>query len=218
MRLLLVEDDIMIARALAAALGGEGFSVDLVTSGDLAIEALRSGGHGIALLDLGLPGLDGFDVLALARREGLETPVIVVTARDALEDCIRGLDLGADDYILKPFEMSELSARIRAILRRRAGKAVSRLEAGDVTLDLATHTVFYRGAEAVLSHREFALVQALVERPGMILSRDRLEETLYGWGEEVESNAVDVLIHYVRRKFDKDIIRNVRGAGWMIPR
>lgn len=218
MRLLLAEDDDMIARALVTALGSEGFSVDRVASGELALEALQGGGHGVALLDLGLPELDGFDVLARARREGIETPIIVVTARDALDARIHGLDLGADDYVVKPFEISELSARIRAVLRRRAGKAVSRLEAGEVAVDLATHSVSYRGTEAVLPNREFALVQALVERPGMIFSRDRLEEKLYGWGEEVESNAIDVLIHYVRKRFDKDVIRNVRGAGWMIPR
>lgn len=218
MRILLVEDDGMIARALTTALGNEGFSIDHVASGELALEALWSGGHGLVLLDLGLPELDGFEVLAQARRKGVETPIIVVTARDALESRIHGLDIGADDYIVKPFEMSELAARIRAVLRRRAGKAVSRLDAGEVSLDLASHTVFYRGAEAVLPSREFALVQALVERPGMIFSRDALEEKLYGWGEEVESNAIDVLIYYVRKKFDKDIIRNVRGAGWMIPR
>ncbi|MFC0220374.1 response regulator [Pseudochelatococcus lubricantis] len=218
MRILLVEDDDMIARALTTALGSEGFSVDHVASGELALEALQSGGHGVALLDLGLPEIDGFDVLARARRSGVETPIIVVTARDALESRIHGLDIGADDYIVKPFEVSELSARIRAVLRRHAGKAVSRLDAGEVSLDLASHTVFYRGLEAMLPSREFALVQALVERPGMIFSRDVLEEKLYGWGEEVESNAIDVLIYYVRKKFDKDIIRNVRGAGWMIPR
>jgi len=218
MRLLLAEDDDMIARALVTALGSEGFSVDRVASGELALEALRGGEHGVALLDLGLPELDGFEVLARARREGIETPIIVVTARDALDARIHGLDLGADDYVVKPFEISELSARIRAVLRRRAGKAVSRLEAGEVAVDLATHSVSYRGTEAVLPNREFALVQALVERPGMIFSRDRLEEKLYGWGEEVESNAIDVLIHYVRKRFDKDVIRNVRGAGWMIPR
>lgn len=218
MRLLLAEDDDMIARALATALGSEGFSVDRVASGELAFEALRGDEHGVALLDLGLPELDGFEVLARARREGIETPIIVVTARDALDARIHGLDLGADDYVVKPFEISELSARIRAVLRRRSGKAVSRLEAGEVAVDLATHTVSYRGTEAVLPNREFALVQALVERPGMIFSRDRLEEKLYGWGEEVESNAIDVLIHYVRKRFDKDVIRNVRGAGWMIPR
>ncbi|MFD2252567.1 DNA-binding response OmpR family regulator [Pseudochelatococcus lubricantis] len=218
MRILLVEDDDMIARALTTALGSEGFSVDHVASGELALEALQSGGHGVALLDLGLPEIDGLDVLARARRSGVETPIIVVTARDALESRIHGLDIGADDYIVKPFEVSELSARIRAVLRRHAGKAVSRLDAGEVSLDLASHTVFYRGLEAMLPSREFALVQALVERPGMIFSRDVLEEKLYGWGEEVESNAIDVLIYYVRKKFDKDIIRNVRGAGWMIPR
>jgi DNA-binding response OmpR family regulator len=142
----------------------------------------------------------------------------VITARDELDDRVTGLDLGADDYLVKPFEVKELLARMRAVLRRHGGQAVSVLGTSEIELDLSSHEVTYRGLSQVLPAREFALMHALLERPGTILSRAQLEERLYGWGQEVESNAIDVLIHYVRRKFDKDIIHNVRGAGWMVPR
>lgn len=218
MRILMAEDDAMIAEALSAALSAEGFSVDHVEDGEAALEAFAGGGHAIALLDLGLPKLDGAEVLARARRAGHAIPVLIITARDGVTDRIRGLDLGADDYIIKPFEIGELLARIRAVIRRHAGHSSSQLTAGAVTIDLGTHAVSYRGSTHFLPAREFALIQALAQRPGMIVGRTMLEDKLYGWGEEVESNAVDVLIHYIRRKFDKDIIRNVRGAGWMIPK
>ncbi len=218
MRILVAEDDEMIAKALSAALTAEGFTVDLVKDGETALDALTLGGHGLVLLDLGLPKLDGATVLERARRAGKSVPVLIVTARDGISDRIRGLDLGADDYIVKPFQVDELLARMRAVIRRHAGQAQSQLIAGEVTVDIATHAVTYRGASHLLPAREFALIQALAQRPGMILGRNLLEDRLYGWGEEVESNAVDVLIHYIRKKFDKDIIRNVRGAGWMIPK
>ncbi len=218
MRILVAEDDDMIAKALSAALTAEGFTVDLVKDGETALDALTLGGHGLVLLDLGLPKLDGATVLERARRAGTSVPVLIVTARDGISDRIKGLDLGADDYIVKPFEIDELLARMRAVIRRHAGQAQSQLIAGEVTVDIATHTVSYRGASHLLPAREFALIQALAQRPGMILGRTLLEDRLYGWGEEVESNAIDVLIHYIRKKFDKDIIRNVRGAGWMIPK
>ncbi len=143
-------------------------------------------------------------------------PVLVITARDSLDDRIAGLDLGADDYIVKPFELRELLARIRAVLRRHNGPAQSLITSGEITIDLATHQARYRNAEHILSAREFALLQALMQRPGVILSRSQIEQRIYGWREEVESNAVDVLIHEIRKKFDKDTIRNVRGAGWMV--
>ena len=218
MRILIAEDDAMIASALAAALTAEGFYVDHVEDGEAALEALANGGHAVALLDLGLPKLDGAEVLARARRAGQTIPILVITARDGVSDRIRGLDLGADDYVVKPFEIGELLARMRAVIRRHAGHSSSQLTAGAVTIDIGTHAVSYRGATHVLPGREFALLQALAQRPGMIFGRAMLEDKLYGWGEEVESNAVDVLIHYIRRRFDKDIIRNVRGAGWMIPK
>lgn len=218
MRVLLIEDDRMIGQNLKAALAREGMSVDWVRTAADADDALANGGHGLVLLDLGLPGRSGVDILRTARQAGNQTPVLIVTARDGLDDRVAGLDLGADDYIVKPFETRELLARMRAVLRRHAGAARSLLVAGEIALDLESHEVTYRGASVLLPAREFALMQALAERPGAILSRSRIEERIYGWGEEVESNAVDVLIHSIRKKFDKDIVRNVRGAGWMIPR
>jgi DNA-binding response OmpR family regulator len=174
--------------------------------------------YDLAILDLGLPRLDGFEVLRRLRSRENSVPVLILTARDAVEDRVRGLDLGADDYLAKPFEMRELMARIRAVLRRYGGSAVSVLGNGEIELDLATHEARYRGKSLILSAREFALMRALLDRPGTILSRTQLEEKIYGWGEEVESNAIDVLIHYLRRKFDKDVVRNVRGAGWRVPK
>ena len=218
MRVLLIEDDKMIGQNLKAALAREGISVDWVRTASDGEEALANGGHGLVLLDLGLPGRSGIDLLKMARQAGNRTPVLIVTARDGLDDRVAGLDVGADDYIVNPFETRELLARMRAVLRRQAGAAQSLLVAGELALDLETHEVTYRGTTVLLPAREFALMQALAERPGAILSRARIEENIYGWGEEVESNAVDVLIHSIRKKFDKDIVRNVRGAGWMIPR
>ncbi|HZZ60293.1 MAG TPA: response regulator transcription factor [Roseiarcus sp.] len=218
MRVLLVEDDIMIGEGLTIALGAEGMSVDWVRDGAGAEAALHDAGFAIVLLDLGLPGAEGLDLLKSARRQGVDTPILVITARGAVEDRVSGLDLGADDYLLKPFEVRELTARMRALIRRRAGRATATLVAGDIELDAETHELRHGGARAVLSAREYTLVHALMERPGRILSRTQLEDRIYGWGEEVESNAVDVLIHSVRRKFGKTMILNVRGAGWMIPK
>jgi two-component system OmpR family response regulator len=216
MRVLVIEDDVMLGRALVQALDDAGMSVDWVRDGQLGHEAVAVGGHGLVLLDLGLPGRSGLEILRSLRTAGDKRPILVITARDELDDRVAGLDLGADDYLVKPFEVKELLARMRAVLRRHGGQAVSILYTSEIELDLSSHEVKYRGYGEVLSAREFALMQAFLDRPGTILSRNQLEERLYGWGEEVESNAVDVLIHYVRRKFDKDIIRNVRGAGWMV--
>ncbi|MBP2448601.1 DNA-binding response OmpR family regulator [Rhizobium leguminosarum] len=193
-------------------------SVDWVRDGRAGNEAVVVGGHRLVLLDLGLPGRSGLEILRLLRTAGDKRPILVITARDELDDRVAGLDLGADDYLVKPFEVKELLARMRAVLRRHGGQAVSVLYTSEIELDLSSHQVTYRGQSQVLPAREFALLHAFLERPGAILSRSQLEERLYGWGEEVESNAIDVLIHYVRRKFDKDIILNVRGAGWMAPK
>ncbi len=160
--------------------------------------------------------MSGIEVLKAARTAGALVPVLVITARDSLDDRIAGLDLGADDYIVKPFELRELLARMRAVMRRHNGQAQSLLMSGEITLDLVTHQARYRNTEHVLSAREFALMHAFMQRPGAILSRAQIEQRIYGWGEEVESNAVDFLIHEIRKKFGKDIIRNVRGAGWMV--
>jgi two-component system OmpR family response regulator len=218
MRVLLIEDDILIGNGLVAALKAAGMSVDWVRDGLAAQEALRDAGYAIALLDLGLPGIDGMAVLKATRRQGVETPVLIITARDALESRVAGLDLGADDYLVKPFEMAELLARMRVLVRRRAGRATLRLSTSEAELDTGTHEFSYNGRTDVLPAREYALLHALMDRPGQILSRAQIEERLYGWGEEVESNAVEVLIHAVRRKFGKGAILNVRGAGWMVPK
>jgi two-component system OmpR family response regulator len=208
----------MIAKGIVSGLKSAGMSVDWVRDGVEAQAALREGGHAIALLDLGLPGADGLEVLELASAKGVETPVLVITARDGVDDRVHGLDLGADDYLIKPFELRELQARMRALIRRRAGRATSVLIAGSSELNTETHELSRDGVTDVLPAREYALMLALVERPGRILSRSQIEDRIYGWGEEVESNAVDVLIHSVRRKFGKDVILNVRGAGWMAPK
>lgn len=208
----------MIAEGLVAGLKAQGLSVDWVRDGRQAEAALRESAYAIALLDLGLPGTDGLDVLRAARRRGVETPVLVITARDSIDDRVAGLDLGADDYLVKPFELRELLARMRALIRRRAGRAAQVLVAGATELDIETHRLSRGGVEGVLPAREFALMQAFLERPGRILSRAQIEDRIYGWGEEVESNAVDVLIHSIRRKFGKEIILNIRGAGWMVSR
>jgi two-component system OmpR family response regulator len=216
MRILLIEDDPMIGKSLAQALRNQGMSVDWTKSGLKGEEALAVGGHALVLLDLGLPGKHGLEVLKSVRAVGNRVPVVVITARGEVDDRVVGLDLGADDYIAKPFEVRELIARMRAVLRRHSGLARSIMESGELTLDLASHELSYRGSRIVLPAREFALMRALMDRSGTILPRRDLEERLYGWGEEVDSNAVDVLIHSIRKKFDKDIIRNVRGAGWMV--
>ncbi|MDP9902033.1 response regulator [Variovorax ginsengisoli] len=216
MRALLVEDDEMIGRSLSLALEGAGWSVDWVRDGVLALSALADGGYTCALLDLGLPGHDGVEVLRRVRDRGDVTPVLVLTARDGLEDRIRTLDLGADDYLLKPFEFRELLARMRAVVRRRDGSAHSLIGGAGLQLDLTTREVLVDGQREALTAREFALLHALLERPGAILSREQLEHRLYGWGEEVTSNAVDVLIHGMRRKIGPDAIRNVRGLGWRV--
>ncbi|MGK6308422.1 response regulator [Variovorax sp. DT-64] len=216
MRTLLVEDDEMIGSSLRHALEGAGWSVDWVRDGALAQSAFADGGYTCVLLDLGLPRQDGTEVLRRARERGDTTPVLVLTARDGLEDRIQGLDLGADDYLLKPFEFRELLARMRAVIRRRDGAAHSVIGGAGLQLDLTTREVLRDGEREALTAREFALLHALLERPGAILSREQLENRIYGWGEEVTSNAVDVLIHGMRRKLGPDAIRNVRGLGWRV--
>jgi len=215
-RALLVEDDDMIGQSLRHALTAAGWSVDWVRDGGQAHAAITDGGYACVLLDLGLPTLDGLEVLRRARVRGDLTPVVVLTARDALDDRVQGLDIGADDYLPKPFQVSELLARMRAVVRRRGGVAQSVLGPPGLQLDLATREVLRHGVRDALTAREFALLHALLERPGAILSREQLEKRIYGWGEEVTSNAVDVLIHGMRRKLGADAIRNVRGLGWRV--
>jgi two-component system OmpR family response regulator len=218
MRILLIEDDAMIGRGLLRGLSDQGITVDWVRTGPDGGAALKQGDHSLVLLDLGLPGKSGFDLIRHARAAHNAVPILVITARDSLEDRIKGLDLGADDYLIKPFELKELLARMRAVFRRQHGQTQSLLVSGDITLDLATLELEYRNMKRVLSAREFALMRVLMLRPGNIVSRAQIEQQIYGWGEEVESNAVDVLIHSIRKRFDKEIVRNVRGAGWMVVR
>lgn len=216
MRLLLVEDDAMIGEAVRTGLRKQGLAVDWVQDGVAAKSALSAESFDLVLLDLGLPKADGLQVLKWLRGSGSKVPVLILTARDSVQDRIKGLDAGADDYIVKPFDFHELAARVRAVLRRQSGRAENLVEHLGVTLDAASHTVTRDGEAINLSHREFALLEALLERPGQVLSRAQLEERLYGWGEEVESNAVEVHIHNLRRKLGADYIQNVRGVGYRV--
>jgi two-component system, OmpR family, response regulator len=216
MRALLAEDDRMIGEAVVDALKDASYAVDWVRDGNAASTALAAQAYDVVLLDLGLPGQDGLAVLRSTRAQGAGAPVLVITARDAIDDRIGGLDAGADDYIVKPFDMGELLARMRAIVRRKAGSAHPILSNGKISLDPATREASCEGVEVRLTAREFSLLQALLVRPGAILSRGELEDRIYGWGEEVESNAVEFLIHALRRKLGADAIRNVRGVGWLV--
>ncbi len=216
MRILLVEDDTMIGEAVSTALRDAAYAVDWVTDGTAANSVLEQGEHQAVLLDLGLPRRDGMEVLRRLRQRGSSVPVIVITARDGVDDRIKGLDFGADDYLAKPFDVNELLARLRAVIRRQGGQAAPLLSNGTVTLDQATREARCGDVVELLSAREFALLHALLLRPGAILTRSELEERIYGWNEEVESNAVDFLIHGVRKKLGADVIKNVRGAGWMV--
>ncbi len=218
MRILLVEDDSMVGESLRQGLRQDGFAVDWVRDGEDAELALAGEPYELLLLDLGLPGQSGLELLAALRKRGSDLPVVIITARDALPDRIAGLDTGADDYLVKPFDLEELEARIRAVLRRQAGRAQPLLQQGDLTLNPATHQVLKGETSVRLSSREFRLLQALLERPGAVLSRTQLEERLYGWQEEVESNAVEVHIHHLRKKLGAGVILNVRGVGYTVAR
>ena len=217
MRLLLVEDDPMIGAGVQSGLRQEGYTVDWVRDGAAADLAVANGVYELILLDLGLPRKSGLDLLVGLRKKGITMPVLVITARDSVADRVKGLDAGADDYLVKPFDLDELSARIRALLRRQAGRASPLIEHGALSLNPATHEVVLNGAPVNLSGREFALLHALLEQPGVPLSRAKLEERLYGWDEEVESNTVEVYIHSLRRKLGAEWIRNVRGVGYRVP-
>ena len=218
MRLLLVEDDPMIGEGVQKGLHQDGFAVDWVQDGRAAELALETSSYDTLLLDLGLPRKSGLDVLVSLRRRGDPVPVLILTARDAVSDRVKGLDAGADDYLVKPFDLEELAARIRALLRRKSGRADPVVHVGNLTLNPATREVSLDGKSIALSAREFALLHALVERPGAVLSRAQIEEKLYGWGQEVESNTVEVYVHALRRKLGANVIRNVRGVGYMVPK
>ena len=217
MRVLLVEDDPMIGEAIQGALKDATYATDWVKNGQTALTTLGCQRYDLVLLDLGLPGKDGLEVLTSIRAKDNPVPLLIITARDGLDARLRGLDGGADDYVLKPFEMAELLARMRAVLRRKGGSAIPIFTNGVVSLDPATREAVANGSTPVqLSNREFSLLQALLVRPGAILSRSDLEDRLYGWGEEVESNAVEFLIHALRRKLGTEVIKNIRGVGWMV--
>jgi two-component system response regulator QseB len=216
MRLLLVEDDAMIGESLCHALRADGLAVDWVQDGISAELALRNQEHHLLLLDLGLPGKTGLELLQWLRSQKNSLPVLILTARDGIEDRVTGLDAGADDYLVKPFALVELKARIRALLRRHEGRAEPLLAAADTTLDPATRTLTHQGKHAVLSAREYALMHALMERPGAVLSNAQLEERIYGWNEEITSNAIETNIYQLRKKFGSSVIRNLRGVGYMV--
>jgi two-component system OmpR family response regulator len=218
MRVLLIEDDRMIGAAVVQALKDAAYAVDWVTDGGTAMHVAENEAYELALLDLGLPIADGREVLRQLRALGRRLPVIIVTARDGVDDRIDGLDLGADDYLVKPFEIRELLARMRAVLRREGSGSLALLTNGKLSLDPATREASLLGQKSSLTAREFALLQALLARPGTILSRSELERQIYGWNEEVESNAIEFLIHMIRKKLGATAIRNVRGVGWMVDR
>lgn len=218
MRLLLVEDDAMIGASVRTGLQQDGFAVDWVQDGRAAELALETNAYDTLLLDLGLPRRAGLDVLGALRRRGDAIPVLILTARDAVADRVKGLDAGADDYLVKPFDLEELAARVRALLRRKSGRADPVVQVGDLLLNPATHEVSLAGKPVTLSAREFAVMHALAARPGVVYSRAQLEEKLYGWGREVESNTVEVYVHSLRRKLGANFIQNVRGVGYMVPK
>lgn len=216
MRVLLVEDDPILGDGTAAALRDGGYSVDWVTDGDTADAALSAEAYELVVLDIRLPRQSGLDVLKKLRARGSDTSVLILTARDSVADRVSGLDSGADDYLVKPFDLDELAARLRAIHRRRFGRPDPTLRHGSIVLDPAAHVVLNDGEEVQLTKSEFALLQLLLENTGRVLSRDKMISVLYGWDEEIESNAVEVRIHHLRKKIGSDLIRTIRGVGYTI--
>jgi len=218
MRILLVEDDPQIGSAIASALDDAGMAADWVKDGEAALASVDAGAFELVLLDIGLPKRDGLSVLRQIRQQQNSVPIIIITARDAVEDRIAGLDLGADDYLVKPFSVAELMARLRAVARRHGGNAQPLLSNGDITLNPADKSASYLNTDLVLTGKEYRLLHALLVTPGRLFSREELEEKVYSWEEEVSSNAIEFLIHSLRRKTDKSAIKNVRGLGWMVPK
>lgn len=216
MRLLLIEDDVALGEGIHQALRREGYTVDWVKDGTSALHALLSEGFDLAILDLGLPRLDGLSVLRRLRESGSALPVLILTARDATEDRIAGLDAGADDYLIKPFDLNELKARLRALLRRSAGRAQVVIEHAGIRLDPATQQVSYHATPVLLTPKEYQLLHELLSPPGRVMTRERLVQLLYGWNEEADSNTLEVHIHHLRRKFCSELIRTVRGVGYLV--
>jgi DNA-binding response OmpR family regulator len=216
MRLLLVEDDPLIGDGIRAGLGQEDYSVDWFRDARSAEAALQNEQYDLLVLDIGLPDRSGLEVLSGLRSRGEQLPVLILTARDAISDRVAGLDSGADDYLVKPFDLEELSARLRALLRRSSGRASSEIRHGEITLDPAAHRVTQRGEPVDISPREYAVLHLLLENAGKVMSRRRLEEGLYAWGDEVESNAIEVYVHHLRKKLGAELIRTIRGVGYII--
>ena len=218
MRILIAEDDVLLGDALLSGLKQRGFDADWVRDGVTAETALHAEPYAAVVLDLGLPRQDGLKVLAKQRAKGNPIPVLVLTARDAIEDRVKGLDTGADDYVLKPVDLDELAARLRALVRRSRGDPSPVLEIGELAIDPAARTVRYRGAPVALQAKEFKLLHEFALNAGRVLTRDQIQQRLYAWGEEVESNSVDVHIHHLRRKLAPELIRTVRGVGYVLAR
>ena len=218
MRVLVVEDDALLGDAIQAGLKQSGYAVDWMKDGVSAEQALATEPYAAVVLDLGLPRLSGLEVLRRLRSRNVPTPVLILTAMDTVDDRIKGLDAGADDYLVKPFDMGELAARLRALIRRASGRTEPWLQVAGVRLDPAAHCVLYRDKQVELSAREFALLHALMLNAGKVLSRAQLEEQLYAWGDEIESNAVEVHIHHLRRKLFPELIETIRGVGYLMPR
>jgi DNA-binding response OmpR family regulator len=218
MRILLVEDDKLLGDGVQAGLVQSGFNVDWVRDGIAGELALKNGDYAGVVLDLGLPRLSGLDLLQRLRKLGNKVPVLILTARDSVEDRIKGLDGGADDYVVKPFDLHELAARLRALVRRSRGEAAPKLRVGAIELDPAARQVSFRDLPVELSQREFALLQELMLNAGRVLSREQLADRLYSWGEEIESNAIEVHVHHLRKKLSPELLRTVRGVGYMLPR
>ncbi|AIL61059.1 response regulator [Pseudomonas alkylphenolica] len=216
MRLLLIEDDVALGEGIHQALGREGYTVDWLQDGSSALHSLLSETFDLAVLDLGLPRLDGLEVLRRLRQSGSALPVLILTARDATEDRIAGLDAGADDYLVKPFDLNELKARLRALLRRCAGRASALIQHAGITLDPGNQQVTYNGRLVSLTPKEYQLLHELLSPPGRVMTRERLTQLLYGWNEEAESNTLEVHIHHLRKKFSTDLIRTIRGVGYRV--
>lgn len=216
MRLLLIEDDVALGEGIHQALAREGYTVDWLQDGSSALHALLSETFDAVVLDLGLPRMDGLEVLRRLRDSGATVPVLILTARDATEDRIAGLDAGADDYLIKPFDLAELKARLRALLRRSAGRARVVIEHAGICLDPSTQHVSYHGQPVLLTPKEYQLLHELLSPPGRVMSRDQLMQLLYGWNEEAESNTLEVHIHHLRKKFTSDLIRTIRGVGYLV--
>lgn len=216
MRLLLIEDDTSLAEGIRTTLKLEGYIVDWLADGQLAFHGIQNEVFDLLLLDLGLPGLDGLSLLKKIRAQGNSLPVLILTARDAIADRIAGLDAGADDYLIKPFDITELKARVRALLRRSAGRAQTSLQLGELELNPQTQQVIFQQQPVNLTRREFALLHELLNQPGHVFTRDHLQQLLYGWEEDVESNALEVHIHHLRKKLFPSLIRTLRGIGYVL--